>query len=199
MKNNILIVFWFLLVGLVGYAIYEILTWSLEIVKNVNPSIGAALIAGTTTVISSVFIASYNFRKAKEKMAFEANREKKAGIYNNFMEMVIQLMRNKKAGKEGEDILPKNLEEFFYNFTTKVTVYGGPGVVKAYANWRTASINNENSGKSLLLVDSLFREMRADLGESNKGIAPNELLGLFIIGGKTELAKAANNAINTNS
>ena len=44
----------------------------------------------------------------------------------------------------------------------------------------------------MLLIDKLFREMRTDLGESNKGIATNELMGLYIIGGKSEIAKEAN-------
>jgi hypothetical protein len=37
--------------------------------------------------------------------------------------------------------------------------------------------------------------MRADLGESNKGINQNDLLGLFVIGGTSEIAKQANKAI----
>ena len=197
MKDKISTVFGFLLLAIAVYIIYEIFSWFSDSVKDVNPSVGAALIAGAATVISSVFIASYNSRKAKEKSAFDAHREKKAETYNEFMNVVIELMRNTKDGKKGDEVLPENLEEFFYNFTSKIMVYGGPGVVKAYSNWRTASVNEENATQSLLLVDSLFREMRSDLGESNKGIEANELLGLFIIGGKTELAEMANNALKT--
>ena len=189
----------FVLIAGIVYGGYRILSWIAGSIQDVDPSIVASLIAGTATVISSVFIASYHSRRAKEKVAFEAHREKKAEIYNEYMEMVIQLMRNTKAGKEGEAVLPDNVEEFFYNFTAKVTVYGGPGVVKAYSEWRTASADGDSGGRSLLLVDKLFREMRKDLGESNKGIAANELLGLYIIGGKSEVAKAANKAINADS
>ena len=199
MKHILSVAFGFVLIALAGYLGYKILAWLAVSLKDVNPSVGAALIAGTATVISTVFISSYNSRKAKEKVAFEAHRGKKADIYNEFMEMVIQLMRNTKAGKEGDDILPENIEDFFYNFTAKVTVYGGPGVVKAYANWRSAYAADGSEAKGLFLVDALFREMRLDLGESNKGIKANELLGLYIIGGKSELAKAANTAINADS
>ncbi len=199
MNQKLSLAIGFLILGVVGYYVFEGLSWLSISIKDVNPSVGAALIAGMATVISSVFIASYNSRKAKERVSFEAHREKKSDLYNEFMSMVIELMRNTKDGKEGDDLLPENIEEFFYNFTAKITVYGGPGVVKAYANWRTASANDETGTSSLLLVDKLFREMRTDLGESNKGIDANELLGLFIIGGKSELAKQANNAINTDS
>ena len=199
MNQKLSLAIGFLILGIVGYYVFEVFSWLAISIKDVNPSVGAALIAGAATVISSVLIASYNSRKAKERVSFEAHREKKADLYNEFMSMVIELMRNTKDGKEGDDVLPENIEEFFYNFTAKITVYGGPGVVKAYANWRTASANDETGTSSLLLVDKLFREMRTDLGESNKGIDANELLGLFIIGGKSELAKQANNAINTDS
>jgi len=199
MNQKLSLAIGFLMLGIIGYYVFEVFSWLATSIKDVNPSVGAALIAGVATVISSVFIASYNSRKAKERVSFEAHREKKADIYNEFMSMVIELMRNTKEGKEGDDVLPENIEEFFYNFTAKITVYGGPGVVKAYANWRAASANDETGTSSLLLVDKLFREMRTDLGESNKGIDANELLGLFIIGGKSELANQANNAINTDS
>jgi hypothetical protein len=199
MNQKLSITIGFVSLGVIGYFLYEIFSWLATSIKDVNPSVGAALIAGAATVVSAVFIASYNSRKAKERVAFEAHREKKAEIYNEFMSMVIRLMRNTKDGKEGDDVLPDNIEEFFYNFTAKITVYGGPGVVKAYSNWRTISANDESGTGGLLLIDNLFREMRTDLGESNKGIETNELLGLYIIGGKSELAKQANNAINTDN
>ena len=181
-----------LIIAFTGYWLFQLIEWLSNAVKDVNPSVGAALIAGTATVISSVYIASYNSRKAKERVAFEAHREKKAAVYSEFMDMVIQLMKNTKEGKEGDDVLPDNLEEFFYNFTAKITVYGGPGVVKAFAEWRTASSHDDSGNKAMLLIDKLFREMRTDLGESNKGIATNELMGLYIIGGKSEITKEAN-------
>ncbi len=194
MKNNISIAVGFLILALAGYFLYELLFWFGGAVKDLNPSVGAALIAGAATVISSVFIASYNSRKAKEKTAFEAHREKKAEIYNKFMQVVIQLLRNTKAGKEGDDVLPEDVEEFFYSFTSKITVYGGPGVVKAYSNWRAASAGENSGSQSLLLMDSLFREMRVDLGESNKGLDANELVGLFIKGGQAEVTEMVNKA-----
>ena len=186
MNEKLSLALGFVSIALIGYASYEIILKIIDSMQDINATVGVALIAGTTTIISSVYIASYNSRKAKEKVAFEAHREKKAEIYNDFLEIVTQIMKNTKSGKEGDDVLPDNLEEFFYKFTAKITVYGGAGVVKAYSNWRTASFREENS---LASIDKLFREMRKDLGESNKGIKPNDLVGLYIIGGTEELEK----------
>ncbi len=187
MKDKLLIAFGVLLVGISAYFLYQMLVWLGSSLKDVNASVGVALIAGATTIISSVSIASYNSRKAKEQVAFADHRAKKAEIYNEFMDIVIQLIRNTKAGKKGNDLMPQNIEEFFYKFTSKVTIYGGPGVVKAYANWRSESAKPESTPDTLPLIDTLFREMRSDLGESNRGIDPNKLLGLYVTGGKSEI------------
>jgi hypothetical protein len=116
-----------LLIAVSGYLAYKLVAWLVLVLPRVDPTVGAALVAGAATVVSSVYIASYNSRKARERVAFEAHREKKAEIYNEFMEMIVQIMRNTKKGKEGGDALPDDVTEFFYRFTSKVTVYGGPG------------------------------------------------------------------------
>jgi len=199
-KNKLLIAFGFIVIALLGYFGYKTIEWLIVAVKDVNPSVGAAIIVSAATIISSVFIASYNSRKAKEKVAFEAHRGKKAEIYNEFMEVILQLIRNIKSKKEGDDVLPENIEEFFLNFIAKITVYGGPGVVNAYSKWQSAPVSNDESKeKKLLLVDAIFREMRRDIGESNKGIGTNELLGLYIIGGESAITKANNKTINSTS
>ncbi len=100
MKKRVLFFLIFVLIGLFAYLMFMLVSWFLMTLTHVNPSLGSAIIAGAATVISSVFIASYNSRKAKERVAFEANKEKKAAIYNEFMDMVVQLMRNTKAGKK---------------------------------------------------------------------------------------------------
>lgn len=202
MKNVLSIILGFLILGPLGYAGYLLIIWLGVAFQDIDSTVGAAIIASAATVVSSVSIASYNARKAKERVAFEAHREKKAEIYNEFMDVVVEIMKNTKEGKEGDDVLPEHIQDFFYRFTSRVTVYGGPGVVKAYGKWRSAYSENKESTNSisgLLLIDTLFREMREDLGESNTGIGKHELLGLFIIGGRSELAEQANQAIQSDA
>ena len=76
--------------------------------------IGAAIIVGAATVISSVYIASLNARKAKERAALEAHRERKAEVYNEFMEMVIALMRNTKEPTFNVGL--KELDGFYQSY-----------------------------------------------------------------------------------
>ena len=188
MSENLKVTLGLVIVILGGYAAYALINALIKAINQLDPGVSAAIIAGASTVVTSVFIASYNARKAKERQAVEANRGKKAAAYMEFMDTIIKAMRSAKSNDD--TALPaKELEEFFYGFTSTVAVYGGPGVVKSYGDWRSAS--TEGSPMSALAkIDNLIREMRSDLGESNKGLQTNELLSLFIIGGRSQLTKA---------
>src|SRR5660397_136208 len=103
MNEKLSLTLGFVAIFLIGYASYEIIFKIIDSMQDINATVGVALIAGTTTIVSSVYIDSYNSRKEKKKVAFEAHREKKAEIYNDFLEIVIQTMKNTKLGKEGDE------------------------------------------------------------------------------------------------
>ena len=139
------------------------------------------VVAGT--VLGSVWVATYNNRKASERVAQEANRAKKAEAYRTFMEVLLKAMEAVKSGHDPHPILA----ETFLTFTSDVVVYGNPEVVMAFESWREST----NSPKlALQRIDTLLRAIRSDLGESNKGIPIGALLGLFIVGGRRELQRA---------
>lgn len=154
----------------------------------VDPTVMAALIAGAVTILSSVLIASYNSRRAQERAAEEANRGRKVEIYNDFIKSLTQMLIQHKSDK-GIDL--EKTAEFFTTFSYQLMVYGGPGVIRVYSDWRAAGEKaSEGTPEMLTLVDKLLRAMRDDIGVSNKGIKENELLGLVIIGGKSEIDKS---------
>jgi hypothetical protein len=185
MTKTIRIIISLIATALMIYLACLLIQWFISVISSINPSVGAAIVAGSATIFGSVLIASYNLRMAREKMAIEANRSKKSEVYMAFMDQIVQVMRNTKAGKEGDEVLPPDIQEFFYKFTSTIVVYGGPKVIQAYAEWRSASSSDSKS--SILFIDKLFRAMREDLGESNSGLDENELSGLFVIGGKRQI------------
>ena len=104
MKDKLFLVLAFSLLALGGYGGYLIFLKITDALKDVDPNVSATLIAGVITIIFSVFIASYNSRKAIERTAFEADRENKASIYNEFTEIIILLMSDRMTEKRGEHI-----------------------------------------------------------------------------------------------
>ena len=183
-----------ILVVVTLYGLYLLLKWVAGFVDDFNPTILAAIIVGCLTIVGSAFVASYNARRAQERVAQEANIARKAEVYEEFMVFLVDIM---KSGKDSQDLASRNYDDFFFKFASKVTIYGGPNVVRAFAKWRESGDDNQGGGPSQLsYVDKFIREMRTDLGESNKGLAENEFLGLFVVGGKSkiteELEKHAN-------
>lgn len=173
------------------YGLYLLLKWVAGFVDDFNPTVLAAIIVGCLTIVGSAFVASYNARRAQERIAQEANLGRKAGVYEEFMEFLVDLL---KSSKDTEDIASKDYEEFFFKFASKVTIYGGPNVVKAFAEWRESGDESQGGNqKQLMLVEKFIREMRTDLGESNKGLADNEFLGLFVVGGKAKITEELSN------
>ena len=176
------------LLGLFAWFSYKLIIFIFISLHGIDYKIIIGIVGVMATVISSVWIASYNARKAKEKVVYEAHREKKAEIYNQFMDtMITQMVKNMNDEKSGDELLPDNLLEFLYKFTAQVIIYGSPSVINAFDKFKNLP---ENDSRIILsIVDELFREMRKDLGESNKNIEKNTLMGLYIIGGKDAISK----------
>ena len=140
------------------------------------------IIVAAGTVLGSVWVATYNNRKASERVAQEANRAKKAEAYCTFMNVLLKAMGAVKSGQDPNPVLA----ETFLTFTSDVVVYGNPEIVMAFEPWR------ESTGDPKLAlhrIDTLLRAIRSDLGETNKRIPIGALLGLFIVGGRRELQK----------
>ena len=141
------------------------------------------IIVAAGTVLGSVWVVTYNNRKASERVAQEANRAKKAEAYRTFMNVLLKAMKAVKSGQHPKPVLA----ETFLTFTSDIVVYGNPGVVMAFESWREST---NDTKLALHRIDTLLRAIRLDLGESNKGIPIGGLLGLFIVGGRSELQKA---------
>ena len=188
MKEKLYGLLGFVLLGLLAWFSYKLIIFIVVSLHGVDYKIIIGIVGVMATIISSVWIASYNARKAKEKVVYEAHREKKAEIYNEFMDtMITQLVKNMNDGKSGDELLPDNLLEFLYKFTAQVIIYGSPAVINAFDKFKNLPEND--SPIILSIIDDLFREMRKDLGESNKDIEKNTLMGLYIIGGKDAINK----------
>lgn len=157
--------------------------WYVMGIVKITPDVRASICAGMITIISSVWIATYNARVAKEKISFQALREKKADMFECFMKLVIDVMQ---AVKKDKSVLPKDFEKRNTELTRKVMLYGGPGVIIAFGKWKDNG-DSKDFRKIFESIDDLLKEMRLDLGEKNDNIEKHRLMSLFIAGGLKEL------------
>ena len=152
--------------------------WFIRIFLLANPNVQAAIIAG----IASLLIALYNARKMRQQAAFEAHKEIKAKIYDDFISKMVSLFHPDTRKKHSEEALLK----FMTDFSSKIMMYGSPQVLKAFIAWRE-SANKNDAKETLEKTGALILAMREDLGESNADLKPLDLLAPLIKGGRAAL------------
>ena len=91
-----------------------------------------------------------------------------------------------KSKGDVKSLQQRQIISAFEEFTATVVIYGGPEVVLAFGKWRQ---NADNPQAAVRLIDGILRAIRSDLGESNEGIAEQELFGLFVVGGRAALER----------
>lgn len=161
-----------------------LLSWVSVQACKADPTIVAALITGAGALLGALFISFYSATQAQRRAAEEANRGRKAAIYNEFVTSLIAAGERYWAA-EGDF----NADEmaFASDFASQILVNGGPDVVKAYRSLQTLedlhpfewNPSGQANRKVLTGVERLLLEMRAELGISNKGIKEGEIVRLI--------------------
>jgi len=152
----------------------------IEALTVADSKITIPVIGGIITIIVGLIANLYTQKQIKLREIDEAHRSKKVEIYSNFLEIVRRIIsgNNKnipiKPLKEGELILQMT------KFRTEIILWSSPSVINAFRNFE--SIAEENTGIKMLLpaVDRLYREMRKDIGLSNKGLPQNQLVKIYL-------------------
>lgn len=146
-------------------------------------SASAAVIVSTTTVVLG---------KARDaRLAVEKDvREKKIPVYEELIQFMLRVVLGSKTGQtpSGDEIL-----SFFSDFTQRFMVWGADDVVKAWVEFRRATINADGEAKdsfgAMLLYEGVVRAIRKDLGHRNAGLKKGDILGLFVNDAHTAIAK----------
>jgi len=135
----------------------------------------AAAITVFGTVTAGIGAVVVSQQRIKSREIAEAHRPQKAKVYESFLSKVIEFMRNSDEDELGSEDM-ESLEEFFYEFTANVMMWGSPKVLKAYGTFKGSGGSNE----SVFLVDDIIGAMRKDLGLKNSGLKRGDLVKLLI-------------------
>lgn len=174
-----------ILIGILSFIVLAVVSFGLIyaifvlVFKGLDKNVQSTIIAAGGTIIASVIAVIYNHRRTKEREIAEAHRPQKIEVYKKFMEMYVNIIKSGKKGQilTGSGELPEDLENSFFEFTRDVIVWGSPDVIKAYSAFRSISGDKYNI---IFRVDEMLREIRKDLGNSNKGIKSGDLIKLFL-------------------
>ena len=172
---------------LLGVALLAVLAWGgwkflqflWEIFSQVNPTVGAGMLAASATVVVSVVSVLVAKRLEFHATLAKEHREKKAPIYEEFVTFVFRIAFSEKLGLE--PLSESEMAQQAAKFTQNLIVWGADDVIDAWFRFRNKSINSDGSGIAVMFeIENLLLAIRKDLGHKNKGLVPGKVLGLFI-------------------
>lgn len=162
----------------VMYGTWWLLAQLLAWVMAQSSQIAAAIIAFAGSVIAGIGAVVLSQQRAKAREIAESHRPNKTKLYTEFITQVVGIMRKHRGGKTLDVAVSKKLEDFFFDFTTQVMLWGSPGVLQNYGSFRRAG--EKEDPKILLLLDDILQAMRKDLGLSNWGLARGDLIKMLL-------------------
>ena len=116
------------------------------------------------------YLIKSQFEKKKE-LNNELNKQRRE-IYQNFVNLIIDIFANTKLKKNTTD---QNLKQLF-EFYKKYVLFASPNVIKAFSDYFQYLYNPEKEEDLKLHLSSITKimfEMRRDIGLENKGLGEN--------------------------
>lgn len=187
-----------ILLGLAGLLIWGMVkVWMLfwDYLSHAQPTVGAAIIATSGTVLVSVLsIVLTRFFEKNKELAIkrqEIEHEIREKHIPTYQELVIFLFKLFQSSKTGATLSEKEVNDFFTDFTQKILVWGSDRFTKDFSAFRESIIlythqqqsgiaTNEDLTKAMLALEVLLYSIRADCGHMNKGLGRGDLLAFFI-------------------
>jgi hypothetical protein len=147
-------------------------------IAELDPKIGAALVAGVFTVLVSVFgnLGVKWFEKREELKA--ELREKKRPVYEDFVKTVFDRFLNPAALGEQIDESDDEVIRELQKVNTQIMIWGSAEMAKRWGEYRVNA--SEPSVQNMFVFEDLLKKMREDLGHDDTDLQKGDLLRLFI-------------------
>ena len=151
------------------YGAWLLVTALPKTLQQLDPTILSAVIATTGTLILGItaLVAERTHPKARD--IAEAHRAHKIGVYKSFFDNVIVFLQT--VGKFPESSAKRKerkLQDFVQQFHRDSIFWASPKVLAAYN--QMIRLAQEDPTEAMLAMDDLMREIRKDLGHSNRGL-----------------------------
>lgn len=180
-KKTFSLIFSLILVIFMIVGIYKILRFTLTIFSQINPSVGAGIIAATATItvsVISVLVAKHLEQKA---ILLKEHRERKTPNYEEMVQLIFRFAFADKLGLP--PLSDQEVNEKMAKFTENLVIWGSDDLILAWNRFRTHSPKTDQSTASyqiLFEVETLLLAIRKDLGHANKKLSKGSVLGLFV-------------------
>ncbi len=176
--------------GLVALAIYAVISF-FSYVSAVPKEIGAALVAGVTTILVATITITIGRYFERKKELDALYREKKTEVYDEFLKVFFQVWFS--GGKTAEGEQEQDLVKLFREFSVKLVLWSGPDVLEAFVRWKEKIAEGHANAEGVFETENFLNAIRADLRHSNNGVRRGWFARLFLQESELFLAMAAKN------
>ncbi len=151
---------------------------------SVDSQLAVAVVAAGATLLASTITVMLG-RHFERKKEIDAHfRGDKIKIYDAF------LVEFFKAFDSSETQDSEKMVKFLRGWQQKLVLWGGSNVLSTYFTWTNHLKTTAPNAKTILLMDEFFRALRADIGQSSRGIAKGAFCNLILRHGDFFLQQA---------
>lgn len=165
--------------GLFSWSVWKLLQLLWDAFSQVNPTIGAGIIAASATILVSVISVLIAKRLEHRATLAKEHRDKKAPFYENFVQFTFRIAFADKLGLK--PLTEKEMAQEATKFTQNLIVWGADDVIDAWFRFRNLSYYAKGDNVAVLFaIERLLLAIRKDSGHENKGLVQGKILGLFV-------------------
>jgi hypothetical protein len=159
------------------YFLWKVLIFFVEKMTQINPAIAAAIIGAMATVVAGIVAVLITQRQTKSRELAEAHRATKVMIYKEYLETITKLLQSGNEKIKSETIPEDELIKYLLKFKTQIILWGSPKVIKAQYEFEEVA---RQGGNLFMAVDNIYRTIREDIGLSNTGLPPLQLVKMYL-------------------
>lgn len=156
-----------------AWLIWNIVRW----VASLEPSYSGPTITAIVGFIGLIYAQWHS----KSREIQQSHRPQKIEVYNGFFAILERFLKNpeeQKALEEGgEESLPDDLRDQFWQLNKGLIVWASPVVIKSWLQFRKVTTTG---GSTLLAMDNVLKAIRKDLGNSNFGLQIGDSVKVFL-------------------
>lgn len=169
-----------LILGVFSFVTFKLLQLLWNVFSEVNPTVGAGIVAATATIIVSVLSVLVAKNLEQKAVIVREHRERKTPIYEEIVQLIFRFAFSNKIG-----LTPLDEQEIKIKMvwiTENLVIWGSDDLLLAWYKFRKCLVKNAESSSYEILfeVEDILLAIRKDLGHDNKGINRGKILGLFI-------------------
>lgn len=156
-----------------AWLVWNIVRW----VASLEPSYSGPTITAIVGFIGLIYAQWHS----KSREIQQNHRPQKIEVYNGFFAILERFLKNPKEQKAleegGEQSLPDDLRDQFWQLNKGLIVWASPVVIKSWLQFRKVTTTG---GSTLLAMDNILKAIRKDLGNSNFGLQIGDSVKVFL-------------------